>query len=235
MKKSVITVDDEGPALRRINKLINEDPRLELLASANSAKQALNLLRSQSADILFLDIQLKDATSFDVLNQLKKPFPGRIVFVTAYDEYAVKAFEIGAIDYLLKPFNKERLERCIRRIESSDASQNIMQILSVIHSAGEVLKVPEGKRTHFFNSNAIEFIQSETYYSRFTFQDGTQKLLRITLKEVGQILPANFQRINKSTILNLNRVIATRELKGGVELDLGDGRVFKSSSRFLGQ
>jgi len=70
MKKSVITVDDEGPALRRINKLINEDPRLELLASANSAKQALNLLRSQSADILFLDIQLKDATSFDVLNQL---------------------------------------------------------------------------------------------------------------------------------------------------------------------
>ncbi|WP_421810968.1 LytR/AlgR family response regulator transcription factor [Flagellimonas sp.] len=236
MKKlSVAVVDDEGPALRRVVKMVNEHPLLELMGTAMTAGDAIRIISETKPDLLLLDIQLKDATAFDVLENLgKDTFKGKIIFITAYDHYAIKAFELRALDYLMKPFKSDRFHEAIERVVGNDKAEfhkvkDVMQGLK--WSSTELVVVPEGIKNYFLNRNSIQYIYAEGYYANFVM-DRDKKLLRISLKKLESLLPQTFIRVNKSAIVNYHRISELVNNKSTIKLIMEDGNEFQVSDAF---
>src|ERR1700730_308161 len=116
-KIRTIVVDDEPLARSNITTLLRRDPEIEVVSECGSGVEALTEIRSLKPDLVFLDVQMPECDGFDVLELLGADLPPAVVFVTAYDEYAVKAFEAGALDYLLKPFDNARFDRTVDRVK----------------------------------------------------------------------------------------------------------------------
>ncbi len=236
MKKlSVVVVDDEGPALRRVVKMVNEHPLLELTGTAMTAEDATRIIAGTKPDLLLLDIQLKDATAFTVLESLgEDTFKGKIIFITAYDHYAIKAFELRAIDYLMKPFKSNRFHEAIERVVGNDEAQfhKVKGVLGRLKDSNtELVVVPEGIKNYFLNKNSIQYIYSEGYYANFVMDDD-KKLLRISLKKLESLLPHTFIRVNKSAIVNYSRIRELVNNKSTIKLIMEDGNEFQVSDAF---
>lgn len=232
-----IAVDDEAPALRRLIKMIEENADLQLIASAKSATEAKEVIIEFKPDLLLIDIQLKDATAFDLLSEIKKDFSGKIIFITAYDQYAVKAFEYEAIDYLLKPYTQERFDAAISRIilkhdEKTDLTDLMNLLKNHTINAPKMLTIPEGMKNHFIEKDKLQYIISEGYYCNFISSDG-KKLIRISLKKLEQVLPENFTRINKSTIVNKDFIIESTHHKTTAKVIMTDKNEFYISENFI--
>ena len=228
-KIRTVIVDDEPLARSSLRVLLRKDPAVELVSECGSGIEALREIRGRKPDLVFLDVQMPECDGFDVLEQLGKDLPPALVFVTAYDQYALRAFEAGALDYLLKPFDNARfarvLERAKERIALKDAPRKIERL--AIKNAGEML---------FLKISEIDWIEAADYYVCL-HAGATTHLLRRSMNEVEEELGTGaFCRIHRSAIVNLERV---RRLEvseeGGTDVVLGNGTRLRLSRRYKRQ
>jgi two-component system, LytTR family, response regulator len=229
-KIRAVVVDDEPLARSSLKVLLRRDPEIELVSECGSGMEALREIRGKKPELVFLDVQMPECDGFDVLEQLGKDLPPALVFVTAYDQYALRAFEAGALDYLLKPFDNARFGRALERAKEKialgkDAPRKIERL--AIKNAGEIL---------FLRITEIDWIEAADYYVCLHVGARTH-LLRRSMNEVEEELePGAFCRIHRSAIVNLERV---RRLEvseeGGTDVVLGDGTRLRLSRRYRKQ
>ena len=213
-----LVVDDEALARRNVTVLLSRDPDIGSVVECESGQEAVAQIRRSKPDLVFLDVQMPECGGFDVLELLGSDLPPTIIFVTAYDEYALRAFEAGALDYLLKPFDDSRFDRALRRAKERLAHlpQPVMERL-VVRSQGRVLFVSVGD---------IDWIEAADYYA--CLHVGTEThILRRSLSELEQDLgDEKFIRIHRSIVVNLDRIHGL-ELQAGGEYEV----VLKSKVR----
>src|SRR5262249_41500729 len=195
-----LIVDDESLARRNLTVLLRRDPDIGTVTECSSGLDAIEEIRKSKPDLLFLDVQMPECGGFDVLELLGNDLPPTIIFVTAYDEYALRAFEAGALDYLLKPFDDARFARALNRAKDRlahlPAPPRPAQRL-VAKSRGQVL---------FVNVGDIDWIDAAGYYACVHVGPATH-IIRRTLSELEQDLgDERFIRIHRSTIVNLERI-----------------------------
>lgn len=235
----VVVVDDEQPARAILAKLLAADPEIELAAECRSGEEAVAAIRDLAPDLVFLDVQMPGLDGFGVLAELAPEELPAVVFVTAYDHYAVQAFEVHALDYLLKPFDDERFaealgraKRTIRRNQVEALSRRLVGLLEegAADRGGrqerylERLMIRSGGRVVFVRAEEIDWIEAQDYYVR-VHAGKKRHLLRETLAALEEKLdPERFVRVHRSAIVNLDRV---REMqpafKGNWVLLLEDG------------
>jgi two-component system LytT family response regulator len=218
-------VDDEPLARRRIRNLLMEAPDVEIIAECANGKDAIESLDESPPDLLFLDIQMSEIDGFDVLQALGVGRVPVVIFVTAYDQFALRAFEAHALDYLLKPFDDERfgaaLQRArerIRQQQGSDLDRRLQALLGNVrgdHGYLRRLVVPSGHRSIFVRTEHIDWIEAERNYVRLHVA-GKAYLLRENLTHIASALdPATFCRIHRSTIVNIDRIQSVETLFHG--------------------
>jgi two-component system LytT family response regulator len=226
-KIRVLVVDDEPLARSTILHLLRENSEVEVLGESGSANSALEAIRKQKPDLVFLDVRMPEYDGFDILELLGAEAPPAVIFVTAYDQYALKAFDAGALDYLLKPFNNARfaraLDRAKERITHRRQAPAKMDRLT-IKSAGHVL---------FICAADIDWVEAADYYASLHV-GGKTHLVRRSMNDLESDLdPARFCRIHRSTIVNLDRVRELRfDSEAEYELVLGDGTKLRLSRRY---
>jgi two-component system, LytTR family, response regulator len=218
-KIKVLIVDDEPPARRNLRALLKREAEIELIKECGNGRDAVSSIRALQPDLVFLDVQMPELDGFAVLDQLAgQPLPV-IIFVTAYDQYALKAFEVSALDYLLKPFSDERfrkaLEQAKRQIAQQDArelGQKLLQLLGTREVKADTpryltrLMVKTTGRVIFVRTEEIDWIEAYDNYIRLHV-GGKAHLLRQTMNELeGGLNPEQFARIHRSTIVNLDRI-----------------------------
>jgi two-component system, LytTR family, response regulator len=199
-KITVVIVDDEPLARSNLAVLLREDQEIEIVAECGSGVDAPAIIRNSKPDLLFLDVQMPECDGFDVLELLGKDVPPAVIFVTAYDHYALRAFEAGALDYLLKPFDDTRfnvaLDRAKQKITlSRDKPQKLERL--TIKSAGLV---------SFVRVSDIDWIEAADYYACLHVGHRTHMLRRSIAELEEDLDPATFCRIHRSTIVNCDRI-----------------------------
>jgi two-component system, LytTR family, response regulator len=215
-----LIVDDEPLARRNLLVLLRRDPEIGPVDECGSGIEAIAAIRAARPALVFLDVQMPECDGFDVIEMLGSDVPPAVIFVTAHDEYALHAFDVGALDYLLKPFDDARFHRALARAKEklTDREQQLpLTRRLVIKSAGRVL---------FLSATEIDWIEAADYYA--CLHVGNQShLLRRTLADLERDLgPDKFCRIHRSVIVNLDRVRGL-ELKGDGEYEV----VLKGNSR----
>ncbi|RUL65833.1 response regulator [Dyella dinghuensis] len=210
----VLVVDDEALARRNLTILLHNDPDIASVTECGSGLEAIKEIRQSKPDLVFLDVQMPECDGFDVVELLGADMPETVIFVTAYDAYALRAFEAGALDYLLKPFDDARFHRALARAKEKLARYAPTQRRSISKIA-----VKSRSQTLFINVADIDWIEAASYYACIHV-GATTHILRRTLQELEQDLDAKaFARIHRSIIVNLERV-------RGLELqDSGDYEV----------
>jgi two-component system, LytTR family, response regulator len=217
----VLVVDDESLARRNLTVLLRRDPDIGSIVECSSGPDAIDEIRKSPPDIVFLDVQMPECDGFDVLELLGIGLPPAIIFVTAYDEYALRAFETGALDYLLKPFDDARFGRAMSR-----AKEKLAHYPSAKSRAAEQLVVRSQGRVLFLKAEDIDWIEAAGYYACLHVGADTH-VLRRPLGELEQDLGGErFVRIHRSTIVNLERIRGL-ELQAGGEYEV----VLRSKTR----
>lgn len=198
-----IIVDDERLARVNLKKLLEPHPEIELVGEASSCSSAIDIINMFNPQLIFLDIQLSGETGFDLLELIDNSI--KIIFVTAYDEFAIRAFEVNAIDYLLKPVNPERLKVAIERIiRREKATKNEARIYEYSDSIYVRLN---NFASRFIKISSIISIEPVGNYSRIITGEGKHYLVLKTLKQWQEELPENyFVRIHRSSIVNIEYV-----------------------------
>lgn len=240
MKKfKAIIADNEPLALQQLEKFLSEEDDIELAASCRNGQTALDAIDQHHPELVFLDIEMPEMNGIEVMETLGNDNLPFVVFVTAFDEYAVKAFEVNALDYLLKPFNKKRFsetlvraKKYIRQFSKSDMNHNETAKSSKQGNLSRLL-VKTSKKMFFVNVEDIDWIESSGNYAKIVTSEDNH-LIRSTLKYLEERLdPQKFVRVHKSTIVNLNRV---KELKqwftGDYEILLKNGEKLKMSRNY---
>src|SRR5262252_2024075 len=229
-KVRTLIVDDEPLARSNIAVLLRDDPQIEMIAECGSGAEAMGEIRAAQPDLLFLDVQMPECDGFDVLEMLGRDLPPAVIFVTAYDQYALRAFEAGALDYLLKPFDNGRFELALARAKERirmgrDRTQRPDRV--AIKSAGQV---------SFVKIAEIDWIEAADYYACLHVGSKSH-LLRRSMAELEQDLdPAVFCRVHRSSIVNLERVRSLNLGEDGeFEIRLDDGAHVRLSRRYRKQ
>ena len=225
-----IIVDDEALSRSNLSILLRRDPEIEIVRECGSGAEALAEIRRSRPDLLFLDVQMPECDGFDVLELLGGDLPPAMVFVTAYDQYALRAFEAGALDYLLKPFDNARFEVALSRAkqrlaQGRNGGRKIERL--AIKSAGQVA---------FVKISEIDWIEAADYY--VCLHVGAKShLLRRSMAELDQELdPSVFCRIHRSTIVNLERVRGLKLTEDGeYEVCLDNATRLRLSRRYRKQ
>ncbi len=251
MKISCIIVDDELPARLGLQALIEEIPELDLIGSCSNGLKAIETISEKKPHLVFLDIQMPGVNGFEVIASLPKPRP-HVIFTTAHDQYAIKAFEISAVDYLLKPFSDERFEQATKKaisliqsnqINSGDPLQTLIDKTTertgtnaqLIHGAAtpsNMITFKSGGKIHQVDSDEITHLEAYDYYVKVYF--GKQMILiRESMKQMEKMLPQFFVRIHKSHIVNTNKITEFGKLKDGADhVLLKDGQYLKVSRNY---
>jgi two-component system, LytTR family, response regulator len=195
-----LVVDDESLARRNLTVLLRRDPDIGSVAECGSGLEAIEEIRKSKPDVVFLDVQMPECDGFDVLELLGSDLPPTIIFVTAHDEYALRAFEAGALDYLLKPFDDARFGRALNRAKEKLAHYLPPRRATerhVVRSQGQVL---------FLGVEDIDWIEAAGYYACLHVGSDTH-ILRRSLSELEQDLgDEKFIRIHRSIVVNLDRI-----------------------------
>ena len=260
MKVRTIIVDDGGLSRRGVELRLRTAPDFEIVAQCASGREALAAIQQYKPDLVFLDIQMPGMSGFEVLAHLPQESLPVVVFVTAYDQYAVKAFEAQAVDYLLKPIDDARFAATLTRVRehvrartAADQRDRLLQIIAEITGCGElaldellergrkaidgrhveVLPIRQGRETVRVPVASIEWIDAAGDYMCI-HAAGDTHILRGTMKELEEILdPKLFQRVHRSTIVNLRLVRSLRaHMNGEYFLTLEGGHELKLSRSY---
>ena len=198
-KIRTILVDDEPLARASVSILLRNDPQIEIIAECSSGAEALTAIRTLKPDLLFLDVEMPELDGFDVLEMLGTHLPPAIIFVTAYDKYALRAFETGALDYLLKPFDNGRFHRALDRAKQrADRPTD--------RAAPPYLTVKSAGQIHFLKLSEIDWIEAADYYSCLHIGPKTHLLRRSMAELEAELDPNLFCRIHRSAIVQIDRV-----------------------------
>jgi len=230
-KIRVVVVDDETPARSRLMELLEKQPDFQVVGVGRSGEEAVQLIRSESPDLVFLDVQMPGLDGFAVLREVTPQCAPLTIFVTAYDKYAIKAFEAHALDYLLKPYSDERFESALQRareqIRTQTAGELSMRLVRLLDDTGglaegsgylERIAIKSGGRVIFLEVRDIDWIEAAGVY---VYLHVAQKahLYRATVGQLQERLdPKNFVRVHRSTIINTDRIL---ELKPRTHGDYG--------------
>jgi len=201
-KYNALVVDDERLARKQIIEMLQEIETINKIFEAEDVKSAKNIIEAEKPHILFLDIQMPHESGFDLLEQVS--YSGHIIFVTAYDEFALRAFEVNAMDYLMKPVSFERLKTSIERLyKTGDIAPEIKQNLLY----NDRLFLTIGMHMHFIKVSSIIAIHSDGDYTTIETIEGIKGLVAKSMNEWEKRLPENyFSRIHRSTIINLEYI-----------------------------
>ncbi len=242
---SVLVVDDEPPARRRILALLAKHPDIEVVGECGNGREAIAAIRDRKPDLVFLDVQMPEIGGLDVVEALGSAAMPLFVFATAYDEYALKAFEAHALDYLLKPFEEERFERTLERarvhLHRAGAEREDERLRSLVRALRgenrlERLPVRVGLRTRLVELDDVDYMEARANYVRLHAGERSY-LVRDTLSGLeARLDPTRFLRIHRSLIVNLARVQEVESLfageyvlflRGGARLT--SGRTYRGS------
>jgi len=213
----VLVVDDEPLAREKIRGMAALDADLRVIGECANGAEAIEAIQNLKPDLILLDVQMPEVGGFAVLEALKDESLPPVIFITAYDHYAVRAFEVHALDYLLKPFDRERFQaamerakRQIRRESSNGLDERILALLEQLRGPArysERLVVKTGGRVFFLNTDEIDWIEAEGNYVNIHTGAKKSYLLRETISSLeSQLDPKEFVRIHRSAIVNINRI-----------------------------
>ena len=238
-----LIVDDEELARLRIRELLQDEGDVEVVGEAADGAEALQRIEADAPDLVFLDIQMPEMTGFEVLETVDVPRMPVVVFVTAYDEFALRAFEAHAVDYLLKPFYRPRfavaLERARAQVahrSSGEVDARLRALLGALPSGRPYLSrfvVRLGPRIQFVRAEEVDWMEADGNYVRL-HAGARDHLLRETLSGlVTRLDPERFLRVHRSVVVNADRIREVQALgKGSYVLILADGTRVTSSSTF---
>ncbi|HEX7118234.1 MAG TPA: LytTR family DNA-binding domain-containing protein [Longimicrobiales bacterium] len=242
----VLIVDDEPPARAKVRRFLAADPEIEVVGEAGSGVEAVEAVAALAPDLVFLDVQMPGLDGFGVLDALGAGAVPDVVFVTAYDEYAVRAFEVHAVDYLLKPVGPDRFQRALGRAKArvrarrdgadDGLDRRLREVLEQVRARPaylERLLVPDGARSVLLDVDRIDWIEAERNYVRLHV-GAASHLLRGTLAALeARLDPARFIRIHRSHIVNADRVREIHPWSHGDQLVvLRDGTELTLSRRY---
>ncbi|CUS46291.1 MAG: LytTR family DNA-binding domain-containing protein [Pseudomonadota bacterium] len=229
---SIVTVDDEPLALRRLEIVLNGIPNARLLGSASSCDEAVALISERRPDIVLLDIRLRDGTGFDILDRLPRGVTPAVIFITAFDHFAIRAFEVSAVDYVLKPIDPPRLleaiDRARARLAADTSASQVQEMRAIIEdlraefhdrarspyetelwirgATGSLTRVP---------LDLVDWVSSEDDYVRL-HTGATSHLLRLSIRAFeGRVDPAQFIRVHRAALVRLSRIAEVRRTATG--------------------
>ncbi len=211
----VLLVDDESLAREMLREMLQDDPQVTIVGESCNGREALEAVRSHTPDLIFLDVQMPELGGFEVLEALGREIP-RVIFVTAYDQYAVRAFEVHALDYLLKPFDQERFDISwqraraqILRDRNGGTDQRILALLEEMKAGNKYLErlvIKASGRIYFLETADIDWIEAEGNYVSVHCAKKSH-LLRETISSLeAQLDPKKFLRIHRSSIVRIDRI-----------------------------
>lgn len=248
-KIRALIVDDEPLARQGVRMLLEKDPQIGLIREACSGKQAVHEILGEEQDLVFLDVQMPEMDGFGVLRKVGLEKAPIVVFVTAYDKYAIAAFEINAVDYLLKPLSTRRFKQALGRAKlrlgrlDRAPDYKIMALLEQLANGNGYLQrlaVKSGDRTVFLSMNDVDWIQADANYVRL-HAAGSHYLLETTMNRISERLdPVFFVRVHRSLIVNVDRIREVQRgahgeyvliLKNGIQLQ--SGRTYSDAMKRL--
>jgi two-component system LytT family response regulator len=233
----VMIADDEAPAREKLERWLAEQPDVAVVGSAEDGLSAAQCIEQLRPDVAFLDVQMPTLSGLQVAAQLEPSSAPLIVFVTAFDEHAVKAFDLNAIDYLLKPYDLNRFARTMQRVRerlhSHEPGATAVAIGRARTPSCERLLVPDRERLQLIDATSIEWLEADDNYIHVHTATRTY-LLRRTLQDLlSQLGEQRFVRIHKSTAVNLGSIGSLSPLfKGDYEIHLNNGRILRLSRRY---
>ncbi|MGN6541351.1 MAG: LytR/AlgR family response regulator transcription factor [Ginsengibacter sp.] len=226
----VILIDDERLARSELKRLLQEFPDVEIIGEAANADEAIEKIEALNPDLIFLDIQMPGKTGFDLLTQLEKA--PHVIFVTAYDEYALKAFDVNALDYLMKPVEPKRLADALLKVKQKDEEEMLSYNNRGILGEHDQVFVKDGERCWFVKLSDVRLFESVGNYAKVFF--GTNKpLILKSLNALEERLDEKvFFRANRKHIINLRKIEKIEPyFNGGLLLDLIGGEKIEVSRR----
>lgn len=234
MTWKTIIIEDEQLARQRLKRLLANYAEVEITAEAENGAQGLELINQHQPDLIFLDIEMPILNGFEMLAKLKENLP-KVVFTTAYDQYAIKAFEEGSIDYLLKPIELERLDKTIAKLKQTNLAKPAIAIEDLLlqikgKTTSKTLTVKLGDRILLIKFEDIVHIQAEDKYVFLHATDGKKHLTDYTLSTLEDKLPEDFLRIHRSDIINTNHITEIRRgFNGALIFVMSNGSKVSSS------
>jgi two-component system, LytTR family, response regulator len=217
MKKiKVLVADDEPLARERLSGLLSQEPDIEMVGQARDGEEAVTAIHDDSPDLVFLDVQMPQMNGFDVIEAVGSDKMPLVIFVTAYDQHALKAFQVRALDYLLKPFDRERFKDALSRArkqlerdENGDLGRRLLALVKDLRRdqpKSDRLVVKSGGRLFFLRTDEIDWVEAAGNYVRLHVGPGSH-LLRETMNAIeGRLDPEKFFRIHRSRIVNMERI-----------------------------
>lgn len=229
MKKyKTVIVDDERLAREEVKRALEQYPEFLIVGEASNVDEAINLIEQQQPEIIFLDIHMPKKSGFDLLEELTTV--PEVVFTTAYDQYAVKAFELNALDYLVKPLREERFVKTIKKVKQqlSEKDMNLEAVLPIHRK----IFIKDGEKCYFIPLSEIHYIESLDNYARLYF--GIEKaMIKRSLNLLAEKLdPKVFFRINRSQIINTHYIKEIHpHFNNKLQITLTTGEKLEVSSR----
>jgi two-component system LytT family response regulator len=232
-----VIADDEAPAREKLERWLAEQPDMTVVASAEDGLSAAQCIEQLRPEVVFLDVHMPTLSGLQVAAQLEPSSAPLIVFVTAFDEHALKAFDLNAIDYLLKPYDRDRFARTVQRVRerlhSHESGATAVAIGRARAPHCERLLVPDGERLRLIEAASVEWLEADDNYVHVHTAARTY-LLRRTLQDLlSQLGEQHFVRIHRSTAVNLGSIGSLTPLfKGDYEIHLRNGRTLRLSRRY---
>lgn len=230
----VILVDDERLARAAFTQLLAEHPDVQIIGEAKNANEAMQLLDENEPDVLFLDIQMPEKNGFELLAEL--PNCPHVVFVTAYDEYAIKAFEVNALDYLLKPVEPARLAETLEKLrkklaEETEQHEEIAPSTRKL-TAEDRIFIKDGEKCWFVELEKVRMFESEGNYVKVHFDTFRPLILRSLNNLEERLDEKTFFRANRKYIINLKWITRIESwFNGGLQVELREGEKVEISRR----
>ncbi len=237
---TVLIVDDEPPARRGLRALLEEQADIDIVGEARNGTEAIAAIQALRPALVFLDVQMPESDGFDVVRTIGVAQMPVVVFATAFDQYALQAFEANAIDYLLKPYDRARfddaLERARRQVRRQTVDDRLLAFVNRLESRPQYLariSVKNGTRTQFVSVASVDYFEAESNYVRLRVGDHSY-LIRDTLTNLSaQLDPAHFVRVHRSLIVQTSRIVEAESLFAGeYVLFLSTGRRLTSGRTY---
>jgi two-component system, LytTR family, response regulator len=212
-------------ARKRIRRYLNKDSEIEIVAECSNGKEAIEAIREHNPQLVFLDVQMPETDGFNVLESVDRKNPPTFIFVTAHDQFALRAFEVNALDYLLKPFSEERLAATLKRAKQQiqqqselPAEERLLSLISELKGGNQYLNrvtVKERGKIIFVPIEEVDFIEAQGNYLELN-KGETTHLIRMRLHQLeAKLNPNKFIRIHRSTIVNIDQIKEMHPLFNG--------------------
>jgi len=249
MEITGLIIDDEQLSRKRISGLLEKWTDIRILGECSNGQEAILKINDFKPEVVFLDIELKDMTGFEIIKSIDSTNMPIIIFITAYDNYALDSYNIFAFDYLLKPFDTSRFDKCIKNLITHFKNNNLNEKYGLLLEITNDLKSPKlsieynvlknklpikiGKKTIFVNNNNVKYIRASGSYSEIHLNDRKITLRDSLVSLENKINDSKFIRVHRSTIINVDHVLEIiRSSFNDVNFKMNDGKTFRLSKSY---